>query len=327
MLCLVTAALAATAPRPNIVVLLTDNMGWANVGFHRPPDVPAREIHTPNLDELAADGLVLDRHYTYKFCSPSRSSFLSGRLPFHVNVYNDDPTTTPGAGVPVNMTIISQKLNTAGYTSHFIGKWHVGMASKSTQTPQARGFATTLNYFDSGNNYYDSTTDQDCFDPASGKEVTAVDLWDTGGPASHLNGTYEETLFGERAVQTVRAHDTRAGPLFLYYAFHTSCTGYNASGQGGWFDKWSSLQPVMEYYDMFPFIEQHDRRANTAMVAYMDAIVGNITAELKVRQRAELARRRRRRRRRWLRLRLPWAEGVRARARAQPCAAAGEHTG
>ena len=154
------------------------------------------------------------------------------------------------------------------------------MASLSTQTPQARGFDTTLNYFDSGNNYYDSTTVQDCLDPATQEEVTGVDLWDTPGPARHLNGTYEELLFGERAVQTIRAHPVGT-PMFLYYAFHTSCTGYNASGQGGRFDRWSSLQPLKSYYDRFPFIDQADRRANVAMVALMDEIVGNITAELK----------------------------------------------
>ena len=59
--------------------------------------------------------------YTYKFCSPSRSSLLSGRLPIHVNVYNDDPAR-PGAGVPVGMTMISEKLVSASYIAHFIGK-------------------------------------------------------------------------------------------------------------------------------------------------------------------------------------------------------------
>lgn len=270
---------AAAPPRPHIVVLLADNVGWANVGFHRPPQVPAREIHTPNLDALAEKGLILDRHYTYKFCSPSRSSFLSGRLPFHVNIYNDDPTMLPGAGVPVNMTMISDKLKTAGYHAHFIGKWHAGMASLSTQTPQGRGFDTTLNYFDSGNNYYDSTTEQNCLDPLTNDTVIAVDLWDTSGPATHLNGSYEERIFGARAVQLIRAHNATT-PFFLYYAFHTSCTGYDASGPGGWFDKWSSLQPEPEYYARFPFIDHPDRRANVAMVAFMDEVVGNITHEL-----------------------------------------------
>jgi len=275
----VLSSLAEAAPRPHIVVLLADNLGWANVGFHKPPDLPSRELHTPNIDSMAKNGMILDRHYTYKFCSPSRSSFLSGRLPFHVNIYNDDPTMIPGAGVPVNMTIISAKLKTAGYHSHFIGKWHIGMSSLSTQTPQARGFETTLNYFDSGNNMYDSTTVQNC---QIGREwITGVDLWNTDGPATKLAGTYEERLFGNRALQLIRDHDVST-PFFLYYAFHTSCTGYNATGQGGWFDKESSLQPPPEYYAMFPFIDQPDRRANVAMVAFMDDIIGNITHELKV---------------------------------------------
>jgi hypothetical protein len=127
------------------------------------------------------------------------------------------------------------------------------MASLSKQTPQARGFETTLNYFDSGNNYYDSTTEQDCTDPTTKKEVTGIDLWNTTGPAVGLAGTYEEKLFGDRAVELIQAHDVST-PFFLYYAFHTSCTGYNATGEGGWFDKYSSLQPVAEYYNRFPFI-------------------------------------------------------------------------
>ena len=93
----------ASPPKPHIVVLLADNVGWANVGFHRPPGEDPREVQTPNIDALHADGLELERHYTYKFCSPSRSAFLSGRLPMHVNIYNDDPSR-PFAGVPANMT-------------------------------------------------------------------------------------------------------------------------------------------------------------------------------------------------------------------------------
>ena len=60
--------------KPHIVVLLVDNLGWANVGFHRPPDVPAREISTPNLDKLAAEYLILDRHYTVRIDAESAFS-------------------------------------------------------------------------------------------------------------------------------------------------------------------------------------------------------------------------------------------------------------
>ena len=75
---------AAIAPRPaphappHIVILFVDNLGWANVGYHRPPALDPSQLSTPNIDALAAAGMELDRHYTYKFCSPSRSSLMSG---------------------------------------------------------------------------------------------------------------------------------------------------------------------------------------------------------------------------------------------------------
>ena len=64
-------AIPGFGTKPHIVVLLVDNLGWANVGFHRPPDVPAREISTPNLDKLAAEYLILDRHYTVRRVMPN----------------------------------------------------------------------------------------------------------------------------------------------------------------------------------------------------------------------------------------------------------------
>ena len=251
--------------KPHIIVLLADNLGWANVEWHRPPNLPAQDLYTPSLDALRKEGVELDRHYTYKFCSPSRSSFLTGRLPFHVNIYNDDPTM-PGQGVPRNMTMISSKLKSAGYSNHFIGKWHVGMSSRSMSTPLARDFDTSIGYFHSTNNYYDSTRAEGCNNSA------AVDLWDGAGPAL-LNGTaYEERIFGKRAVDIIANHDTST-PLFMYYAFHTSCVGWASSGD--------VLQPDKVYYEKFAHIDDADRRANVAMVALMDDIVGNLTRALK----------------------------------------------
>ena len=106
--------------KPHLVFLFCDNVGWANLGYHRAK--PTREVATPRIDALARSGLELDRMYTYKFCPPSRSSLMSGRLPIHVNIYNDNPAR-PGAGAPVGMTLISEKLSAgAGYIAHFIGK-------------------------------------------------------------------------------------------------------------------------------------------------------------------------------------------------------------
>lgn len=261
---LATAGLAWGLEQPHIVVLLADNVGWSAVGFHKPAELPWSDVHTPHLDVLAATGVELERHYTYKFCSPSRSSFLSGRLPFHSNTYNDDPTM-PGAGVPVGMTLLPQVLKQAGYATHQVGKWHVGMASKSTQTPLARGFDSSLFYFHSEVNYYTSVRGQGC--------GVAVDLYDGTGPSTE-NGTYVESVFCDRAVSIVEDHGD--GPLFLYYAFHTSCVGYNATTGD------ANLQPEPSWEARFSNIDDPDRRKNVAMVALMDDCVGRIVRSLQV---------------------------------------------
>lgn len=253
-------------PKKNIVVLLADNVGWASVGFHKPPELPEDQIYTPNLDSLARTGIQLERHYTYKFCSPSRSSFLSGRIPFHVNTYNDDPTM-PGAGVPIGMTLLPEVLKEAGYATHFLGKWHIGMASASRQTPKARGFDSSLGYFHSNNDYYSMVRGQGC--------GVAVDLWDHDAP-SRLNGTdYEEEIFCIRAENILEKHSTTLHPVFLYYAFHSSCVAYNeTTGE-------TNLQPDPSWYAHFENIDQEDRRKNVAMVAKMDECVGRIVSILK----------------------------------------------
>ena len=119
--------MAASSARPHILAVIADDFGWANVGYHR-LGAPTREVQTPNLDALVKDGVELTRHYAYKFCSPSRSSFQSGRLPVHVNTLNAEPTVhNPQdpiggyAGIPVNMTGIAQKMKQGGYSTHMVG--------------------------------------------------------------------------------------------------------------------------------------------------------------------------------------------------------------
>ena len=148
----------AAGAKPHIVMILVDDWGWANVGYHR--DTPTKEVQTPNFDSLCKQGVELDQHYAYKFCSPSRSSLMSGRLPIHVNILNaapnihnpDDPVSG-FAAIPRNMTGIASKLKLAGYATHHVGKWDAGMATPD-HTPTGRGFDTTFGYFHHDNDYY-----------------------------------------------------------------------------------------------------------------------------------------------------------------------------
>ena len=139
--------------KPHIVFLFCDNVGWSNVGYHR--SVPTPEVKTPRIDELARTGLELDRMYTYKFCSPSRSSLLSGRLPIHVNVVNADPTiynasesSGTGAGIPRNMTGLASKMKEGGYRTHMVGK--VGTALSSLCQPAQRQYAQACRHGQAG---------------------------------------------------------------------------------------------------------------------------------------------------------------------------------
>ena len=131
-------------PHPHLFFLLLDDYGWANWGYHSPG---SPEVVTPNLDALAASGVVLERHYVHKFCSPTRSALQTGRSPIHVNVLNSPLNQhNPGdpvsgfQGAPRNMTGIAEKLKSAGYATHMAVR---ARASPPRSAPRVRTRALT----------------------------------------------------------------------------------------------------------------------------------------------------------------------------------------
>jgi arylsulfatase I/J len=168
------AALAAGALRPNILFVLVDDYGWADSDWHRAPGY--NETATPFMLGLVESGIELDRHYAYKFCSPSRSAIQSGRSPIHVNVQNLDPFNVNPldpdsgfSGVARNMTCLGALMKSAGYSTHMFGKedllqwwvpnrcntgkWDAGMATPD-HTPRGRGYDSSLIYFHHFNDYW-----------------------------------------------------------------------------------------------------------------------------------------------------------------------------
>ena len=266
------AAVPVYAKPPHIALILADDYGWSHIGYHNPGN---REVVTPNLDRLAEQGVKLERHYAYKFCSPTRSSLQTGRLPVHVNDQNAEPTvrnkndTIGGyAGIPVNMTGIAQKLRSVGYRAHMTGKWDAGMATPR-HTPIGRGYESWLGYFHHSNDYY-----------TQGLPITATgtidvckdkyrDLFYNDGPALACNDTsvYEEEYFLNNTLKVIAAHDV-SEPLFLFHSFHLMH---------------SPLEVPSAYKKEFDFIiDGMDQRRNyAAMVKYMDDNVGVIVEALK----------------------------------------------
>ena len=142
---------AGEAPKPHILMFLADDFGHYDISYNN-PDAP-----TPTLHQLASDGVILNRHYVYQYCSPTRSSFMSGRLPIHVNTANH-PTTVLG-GVDLRMQTVAEALKSAGYACHTAGKWHAG-AHLWSQLPTQRGFDSQLGYLNGMEDHYTQVFDQ-----------------------------------------------------------------------------------------------------------------------------------------------------------------------
>jgi len=259
--------------QPHLILLLADDFGWANVGFHRSDG--SKEVQTPNLDFLASSGVILDRFYTYKICSPSRSSLQSGRLPVHVNTVNMAPEAfnprdlvSGYSGIPRNMTCLAEKLKTEGYRTFATGKWDAGMATPR-HTPKGRGYDDFLGYFHHANNYWDYGLEL----PATGEiDVCGnqlLDIWTNKGPFEvREKKVYEEELFELHTIERgILAHDTSsAKPLFLFHSFHLCHT---------------PLQVPDQVLKLFSFIEHSKRRRYAAMAYHMDRTVGRIVDALK----------------------------------------------
>jgi hypothetical protein len=118
-------------PKPNLVFFFTDDQGYANVGFRNDAVV------TPHMDAVSHEGVILDRHYTHSWCSPTRASFLSGRNPMRIDHNWPHP----------EIEFLPRILERAGYNTAQVGKWHVGKCSDDT-SPHAKGFLTSFGSLD-----------------------------------------------------------------------------------------------------------------------------------------------------------------------------------
>lgn len=226
-----------------------DDFGYFNSGWSGNP-----EARTPHIDALVQDGVIMHRHYTFKYCSPTRSSFLSGRLPYHVNQANRAYSAV--GGVDLRMTIIPEKLKSAGYQTHQIGKWHAG-SSCEANLPVHRGFDSSFGYLGGSEGHFNQREGN------AGAASSPVDLWVDDGPGYGQNGTYNAFMYTQHHVAIIEAAvaDT---PTFVYHA-------------------WQETHVPNEVPEEFTTaaIDFPLRRVYEGMAHCMDSGIGNITAALK----------------------------------------------
>jgi arylsulfatase A-like enzyme len=126
-----------TLPKPNIVHIVADDLGWKDVGFNG-----ATDIKTPNLDKLAAEGVKFTQFYVQPMCTPTRAALMTGRYPF-VTVANGSDSVRLQLRTGHHRMAFAQSLKEAGYNTAIIGKWHLGRADKK-YWPRQRGLTINM---------------------------------------------------------------------------------------------------------------------------------------------------------------------------------------
>ncbi len=192
-------ASAATGTRPpNIVIFLSDDMAWGQVGYQG-----GKEIPTPTIDRIAREGVRLTQFYVQSVCSPTRAALMTGRYPFR-NGMEERTHGNDAGGMLTDERTVAQALQAAGYATGIFGKWHLGLWHKP-HLPMQRGFDHQFGYYgaliDSYTHARDSSYD-----------------WHRNEQPLNQPG-YTSWLIADEFTAELQRRD-RARPFFYYVAFN-----------------------------------------------------------------------------------------------------------
>jgi arylsulfatase A-like enzyme len=241
---LVSCSFVEAQQRPNIIMILADDLGNADLGYR------GSEIKTPNIDQLAKDGVRLESFHGMPVCTPARAALMTGRYPMRYGLQTLVIFPNHTYGLPTDERTLPQALKEAGYSTAMVGKWHLGHADKKFW-PQNRGFE----YF-----YGNTVGEVDYF---THKRAGIID-WQRNGTFIDEKG-YVLTLDGDEAVKLIDKQP-KDKPFFLYFASLAPHAPYQAQ------------KADEERYATT--IKDPTRRTYAAMITSLDDQVGRIVAEL-----------------------------------------------
>ncbi|WPR71111.1 sulfatase-like hydrolase/transferase [Flavobacterium sp. NG2] len=234
--------------KPNIIVILTDDQGWGDVGFNGATDIP-----TPNLDRIAKEGVIFSNGYvSHPYCSPSRAGLITGRYQArfgHDCNIADDGLNNPTVGTPLSEKMIPEALREQGYRTSAIGKWHLG--DHPDLRPNNQGFDHWFGFPGGGMNYWGTPTD------------AIHTVYRNGIPVPEKELSYLTDNFTEETIKFINQKDKK--PFFIYLA-------YNAPH--------APDQATKQYLENTKHIEYGGRSVYAAMVNGVDAGVGKIDSTL-----------------------------------------------
>jgi arylsulfatase A-like enzyme len=242
------AAAETKAVRPNIVIIVGDDMGYADVGVHGCRDIP-----TPHIDSLAKGGVRCTSGYVSgPYCSPTRAGLLTGRYQQRFgHEFNPGPNPTGDIGLPLDQVTLADRLKQAGYATGMVGKWHLGNERKFH--PLSRGFQEFYGFLGGAHSYFVNNN------RGTKGQVNAV----LRGFEPVDEEEYLTDAFAREAVAYIDRHQKE--PFFLYLTFNAVHTPMHAT------DK---------YLARFKNVADEKRRTYCAMMSAMDDAIGQVLAKL-----------------------------------------------
>lgn len=247
---------SAKAPtdKPNVLVIIADDLGYADIGVHGGKEVP-----TPNIDALAASGVRCTSGYvSAPYCSPSRAGFLTGKAATRFgHEFNPHVGDEAKLGLPLDQRTIANVMHDAGYATALVGKWHQGF--DEAHHPQSRGFDDYFGFLVGGHNFLLHKDAEPKFGTAH-----SHDLIYRGREVQRLDG-YTTDLFTDEALGFMNRNAKK--PWFLYLAYNAVHT---------------PLEIVEKHQSRLPaVVKTPGRRGYLSLLLGLDDAIGRLMAELK----------------------------------------------
>ena len=274
---LVAATLALLAsdadPRPNVLVILTDDQGWGDIGYNNPD-----HVHTPNLDRLAAEGAVFERHYVMPQCTPTRVAAMTGRYPGRFGGAALAASNAPA--FPKGTPTLASMLRSRGYRTSLCGKWHLG--SSPDHGPNDFGFDESYGSFTGAVGMYDHRYRVGRFRETWHRDHALIEGFE--------NGVHATDLVADDAIRAIRAAGD--APFFVYLAFHAPHTPLDERGR--FVDRPTQLDPddptrwldedeIEWFHDPAGKIQAEpdpEKRLLLAVVHHLDHAIGRVVRAL-----------------------------------------------
>jgi arylsulfatase A-like enzyme len=251
--------------KPNLIVIMTDDMGYADVGFNGCKDIP-----TPNIDSIAYNGAhIVNGYVSFPVCGPSRAGFITGRYQDRFG-FTTNPTIDPTndiAGLPLDEKTIAEVLHKEGYKSAIVGKWHLG--THPNFHPLKRGFDYFYGFLSGGHNYFMNQLTIENLENVKSKWA----WYKTKLRENHKTLEFEDYKtdyltdeLSEAGLRFINKQAENNQSFFLFLAYNAPHTPMHATEK---------------YLSRFPDIEDKKRKTYAAMVSAVDDGVGNVLRTLK----------------------------------------------